>query len=123
MEHGASRELSCQLGTDAHIERLRPLDLARRCSAKTEIIELLEYGLEGKPVSNGNEAPTVEEDTPQVKIWSMYQTTCDICFMVSALMLFKPAPRSFSPPTMLPRTRPDKLTNSKLANHRPYLRL
>ncbi len=114
--------MRCQLGVDANVERLSPLELAKRCSAE-DIAELLEYGLEGKPISNGDETPTVEEDAPPVKLWSMYSTTCDICFTVSAIMLIKQAPGSFSPPAMLPRTRPLKLTKPNLANHRPYLRL
>lgn len=76
--NGARKDVKCTVGTDT--EFLTPLDLARRCDAGEEIIEMLQHGLEDRIERETSSMAVIEGP---VRIYMVQDTLCDICFNVS----------------------------------------
>jgi len=77
LRHGADRAVTCQHGTGNAAETLTPLILARRCDAGEEIINMLEYGVEGRPTSDKDQS--TKGDAVPVRRYNKWSTTCDVC--------------------------------------------
>ncbi|KAI9768377.1 MAG: hypothetical protein M1840_004986 [Geoglossum simile] len=51
--------------------------LARQCDAGKEIINMLKYGVEGRPTSDKDQS--AEGDTVQVRQYNKWSSTCGVC--------------------------------------------
>lgn len=82
LRHGANPAVTCQHGTGDAAETLTPLMLARQCDAGEEIINMLKYGVEGRPRSG--EVQSTKGDAGPVRRYNQwFSTTCNVCLGVS----------------------------------------
>ncbi|KAI0888363.1 ankyrin repeat-containing domain protein [Annulohypoxylon maeteangense] len=75
--NGAKLDVKCTLGIGTDTEKLTPLDLARRCDAGEDIINMLRYGV-GDQDESEKQSRLVAEGP--VRIYALHNNyTCDIC--------------------------------------------
>lgn len=78
LRHHADRAVTCRIGKPPVREAVTALELARRCDATEEVINLLRYGIDGRPESDSEG----DDDTP-VRRYNMWATICGVCLSVS----------------------------------------
>ncbi|KAI8960598.1 ankyrin repeat-containing domain protein [Daldinia sp. FL1419] len=74
LENGARRDVKCQWGKGDTAETLTPLEIAQRCDAGDEIIDMLKQGLEG----SGSELENNGDDTAPVQKYNI-RLVCFVC--------------------------------------------